>query len=139
MMGHHALYKQFVLSVLPLLAESAIRSKKRYCQQCFESMQKKDEERRESYRDELDHYGRYFDRLHKREMKRMSKPIESCITDLERYMILLPDLSEVLKKQGFDPLNEDQREELFENEYYMTLDIEHMFKDKVPSEQELTK
>jgi hypothetical protein len=104
-----------------------IRGKKRYCRDCFEKLKKDEEEMEEERRKWDDFDGRYFDDLHKEEMERMNKPIESYTTDLERYMISLPDRSDILKESGYDPLNRYHRDTM-DDLFYLHMDMQSIFK-----------
>ena len=53
----------------------------------------------------------YDQDFHEEEMERMNKPIKSCMTDAERYIMHLPDRSGMLEKElGYDIHNRHHRD-----------------------------
>ena len=68
-------------------------------------------------------------------MKRINKPIESCSTDVERYIIPLPDRSDILQKEGFDMHNKYDRDAMT-NQFCLYMDIQCIFKSNDPSDGE---
>jgi hypothetical protein len=86
---------------------SRLRSKMRLCQKCYDRYKKVDEEISEAYlrHHEMLSLERKIHSQH--ESERRNKPIESCTSVLERYLMSLPDRSYMLEKElGFNVLDE---------------------------------
>jgi len=66
----------------------------------------------------------------------MNKPIESCSTDVEGYIIPLPDRSEILQKERFDMHNKYHRDAMAELQFYLFMDIQCIFNSNDPSDGE---
>lgn len=105
-----------------------IRKKRRFCQKCFEKVKERDEEMEEKSMMWHERNSTYFQDLHEEEMKRMNKPIESCSTDVERYIIPLPDRSDILQKEGFDMHNKYDRDAMMYLQFYLYMDILCIFR-----------
>ena len=86
---------------------SRLRSKMRLCQECYDRYKKVDEENDEFYADEHETLSLERKIYLERERERRSKPIESCTSELERYLLSLPDRSYMLEKDlGFNVFDE---------------------------------
>jgi hypothetical protein len=82
-------------------------SKMRLCQECYDRQKKTDEEIDELCMKEHEMLSLERKTYSDHENERRGKPIESCTSELDRYMISLPDRSYMLEKElGFNVLDE---------------------------------
>lgn len=86
-------------------------SKMRLCHECYDRHKQTDEEIDETYMKEHEMLSLERKTYSEHENERRNKPIESCTSDIERYMISLPDRSYLLEKElGFNVLDKHWRD-----------------------------
>lgn len=123
--GRKAIRNEFMYSTL--------QQKERICQQCYDKKRVSDETMRKMQMSFNETEALQYKDFLEEEKKRRSTPITSQMTDLERYVISLPDRSYMLEKElGYDYSNHHHGEMLDEYWFGFDADMESIFTSEDP-------
>jgi hypothetical protein len=109
--------------------KNILRSKRRLCQECYNRQKKTEEEWYELSMKEHEE----LSLVSERENERRNKPIKSCTSDLDRYIISLPDRSSMLEKEfGYDVFDRHWRDWSMECTLNMEAKLHALFSTQDP-------